>query len=442
MTASPFDSAIYGELLRDEEIAALFSDAAEINALLRVEAALAKTQGELGVIPIASAAEIQQGIAAAKIEPESLAAATRRDGVPVPALVAALRDAMHSSEHAQFLHWGATSQDVMDTALVLRLKTVCDLIEQRLVGLLQALARQAEVHAELPMAARTRARIATPTSFGAVIAAWGSPLLSHLEVLTQLRSRLLRVSLAGASGNATALGDSVGAVRSALAAELELGTSFLCWHSDRSSLAEFCSLLTRVSGSIAKLAEDCIMLTRTEVGELVVTQGGGSSTMPQKSNPVIAETIISLFQISTAMEGLMTRAILHRQQRDGAAWALEWHALPQLCMATAKTLALAVNLVLEWQPQAGAMEARLNDGNGLAYAEAISFKLAETMPRPQAQNEIKQLCAQALEQGCSLVQLVAQRYPDIDWPAIATPVAQLGDAPEQARAFATRVAQL
>ena len=113
MTSSPFDSAIYCELLRDEEIAALFSDAAEINALLRVEAALAKTQGELGVIPVASAAEIQQSIAAAKIEPESLAAATRRDGVPVPALVAALRDAMHSSEHAQFLHWGATSQDII-----------------------------------------------------------------------------------------------------------------------------------------------------------------------------------------------------------------------------------------------------------------------------------------------------------------------------------------
>ena len=287
----------------------------------------------------------------------------------------------------------------MDTALVLRLKTVCDLIEQRLVVLLQALAKQADVYAELPMAARTRAQIATPTSFGAVIAAWGSPLLSHLEALAQLRSRLLRVSLAGASGNATALGDRVGAVRSALAAELGLGTSFLCWHSDRSSLAEFCSLLTRVSGSIAKLAEDCIMLTRTEVGELVLAQGGGSSTMPQKNNPVIAETMVSLFQISTSMDGLMTQAMLHRQQRDGSAWALEWHALPQLCMATAKTLALAVNLALEWQPQATAMEARLNDGNGLAYAEAINFKLAETMPRARAQNEVKHLCAPSTGTG-------------------------------------------
>jgi len=142
------------------------------------------------------------------------------------------------------------------------------------------------------------------------------------------------------------------------------------------------------------------------------------------------------------MDGLMTQAMLHRQQRDGSAWALEWHVLPQLCMATAKTLALAVNLVLEWQPQATAMEARLNDGNGLAYAEAINFKLAETMPRARAQNEVKHLCAQALEQGCSLVQLIGQSYPDIDWTAIATPAVQLGDAPEQARAFATRVAQL
>lgn len=442
MTASPFDSAIYRELLQDEEIAALFCDAAEINALLRVEAALAMTQGELGVIPLASAAEIQQGIAAAKIEPGSLAAATRRDGVPVPALVAVLREAMHSSEHAQFLHWGATSQDIMDTALVLRLKTVCDLIEQRLVNLLQALAKQSDVYAEVPMAARTRTQIATPTSFGAVIAAWGSPLLIHLEALEQLKPRLLRVSLAGASGNAAALGHRAGAVRTALAAELELGDSSLCWHNDRSSLAEFCSLLTRVNGSLAKMAEDCIMLNQTEVGELVLTQGGGSSTMPQKNNPVIAETIISLFQISTSMDGLMTQAMLHRQQRDGAVWALEWHALPQLCMATAKTLALALNLALEWQPNAAAMEARLTAGNGLVYAEAISFKLAETMPRSQAQNEVKQLCAQALVQECSLVQLIARNYPDVDWAAIATPAAQLGNAPAQAHAFVTCVRRL
>jgi 3-carboxy-cis,cis-muconate cycloisomerase len=292
------------------------------------------------------------------------------------------------------------------------------------------------------MAARTRAQIATPTSFGAVVAAWGSPLLTHLEVLAQLKLRLLRVSLAGASGNSAALGEKAGAVRSALATELELGDSTLAWHSDRSTLAEFASLLTRINGSLAKMAEDCMLATQVEVGELVLTQGGASSTMPHKNNPVVGETLVSLFHLSSAMDGLMTRAMLHRQQRDGVAWALEWHALPQICMATARALALAFDHARELQPDAAAMEARLATGNGLVYAEAISFKLAEIMPRPEAQDVVKSLCKQALERGCSLPKLIVQNYPDTDWSAITTPAAQLGDAPQQAREFAARVRQL
>ena len=442
MTVSPFDSAIYRELLQDGEVAELFNDAAEIRAMIRVEAALARVQGELGLIPGVSAREIHRAISEAQIDPASLAAATRRDGVPVPELVAALRAAMGSNEHAQYLHWGATSQYIMDTGLILRLQGICDLLEQRLKILLQALADKADVHAELPMAARTRAQIATPTCFGAVIAAWGSPLLNHLEVLAQLKPRLLRVSLAGASGNSTALGGKASAVRTALAAELELGESTLCWHSDRSTLVEFASLLTRINGSLAKMAEDVILATQPEVAELRLKQGGGSSTMPQKNNPVVAETLVSLFRLSAAMDGLMTQAMLHRQQRDGAAWALEWQALPQICMASAKALSLALDLARELQPNADAMEAHLSSGNGLVYAEAISFKLAETMPRPEAQDQVKRLCAQALEQGCLLSQLVAQNYPDTDWSVIATPAAQLGDAPQQAHAFVTRVRQL
>lgn len=442
MTVSPFDSAIYRELLQDDEAAELFSDTSELRSMIRVEAALARVQGELGLIPEASAREIHRVISDAHIDPASLAVATRRDGVPVPALVDALRAAMGSDEHAQYLHWGATSQDIMDTGLMLRLQGIFDLVEQRLKMLLQALADKADVHAELPMAARTRTQIATPTSFGAVIVAWGSPLLNHLEVLGQFKPRLLRVSLAGASGNSTALGDKAAAVRSALAAELKLGDSTFCWHNDRSMLAEFASLLTRINASLAKMAEDVILATQPEVAEIRLMQGGGSSTMPHKNNPVVAETLVSLFRMSAALDSVMIQAMLHRQQRDGVTWALEWHALPQICMASAKALALAFDFVREMEPNTAAMEARLGRGSGLVYAEAISFKLTETMPRPEAQDQVKRLCAQALEQGCSLSQLVAQQYPETDWSVLATPVAQLGDAPDQARAFVTRVRQL
>ena len=442
MPASPFDSIIHRDLLHDEEVDGLFSDDAAVAAMMRVEGALAKAQGGLGLIPAASARAIEHALRELRIDPARLAAGTRDAGVPAPALVDALRDAMQAPEHAQYLHWGATSQDVMDTGLVLRLRKVCDVVERRLTELLRALARPAEAHAELPTAARTRSQIATPTSFGAVVAAWGAPLLAHLEALAQLRPRLLRVSLAGAAGNSAALGERAAELRAALAVELGLGDSAPAWHSDRAALAEFAGLLTRIGGSLAKLGADCIVACRTEIGELKLGRGGGSSTMPHKQNPVAAETIISLSRVGAAMHALMLEAVAHREQRDGVAWALEGHALPTICMASARALALAASLARQMRPDPDAMLANLLGGGQLAFAEAISFELARTMPRPQAQAEVKRLCAEVRDRGGSLVEQVERRYPDVDWRAATTPSAQLGDAPRQAAQFAARVARL
>jgi 3-carboxy-cis,cis-muconate cycloisomerase len=441
MTVSPFDSEIYRELLFDAEIGEHFGDAAEISAWLRVEAALAQSQGEIGIIPAQSAAAIVQACAGLEVEPASLAAGTGRDGIPIPALVAILQTTL-GDEHGPYVHLGATTQDIMDTGLVLRLREVCRIIEFRIRRLLQQMALQAEVHAELPLAARTRAQLATPTSFGAVIAGWGAPLLGQLDALVQLKPRLLRVSLAGASGNASALGPLAAELRAALAAELELGDNEFQWHNDRTGLAEFSAWCTRVNGSLARMAQDYIEAARPEVGEITLTAGGGSSTMPHKNNPVDAETLVSLFQVGAAQDALMTQSLLHRQQRDGVAWSLEWHALPQVCMATAKSLQLAIVLAETLRPDAAAMLARLEDGHGLVYAEAISFRLAGIMPRPEAKAEVRKMCAAAIDQNCSLAEIAGQRFPDIDWRGITIPERQLGDAPRQARAFAARAASL
>lgn len=442
VATSPFDSSIYGVLLHDDVVGELFSDDAVVRAMMRVEGALAKVQGRLGLIPPASAAVIDRAMRELQVDPASLAAGTRAAGIPAPALVDMLRDELRAPEHAHYLHWGATSQDIMDTGLALRLRGVCDIVEDRLTRLLQALARQAAAHAELPLAARTRAQIATPTSFGAVVAAWGAPLLAHYEALAQLRPRLLRVSLAGAAGNAAALGDQVERLRAELAAELALGDSELAWHSDRAAMVEFSGLLVRINGSLAKLGEDCIVGCRSEIGELKLGAGGGSSTMPQKQNPVAAETIVSLFRVAAAMNGLMQESLVHREQRDGVAWALEGHALPAICMSSARALALAVALVDELQPDPEAMLANLCGGRQLAFAEAISFELARTMPRPRAQAEVKRLCSEAGSGAGSLVELVERRYPDVDWRAVTTPAAQLGDAPRQAARFVARVSEI
>ncbi len=439
MPASPFDSEIYRELLCDDEIAARFDDAAVINSWLRVEGALAAAQGELGLIPEDSARAIASACDGVEIDPAALASGTGRDGIPIPALVDALRSAIGDPAHANYLHFGATTQDIMDTGLVLRLGEVCDIVDARLVLLLQALADLAERHAELPLAARTRRMPATPTSFGAVVAAWGAPLLGQRQALAQLRPRLLRASLGGASGNSAALGPRAAELRDAFAGELGLDAGDGCWHSDRAPLAEFASCLSRINGLLAKMAEDCLLGAAPEVGELRFAGGGGSSTMPHKQNPVQAETLASLFQFAVALDGAMTQALLHRQQRDGAAWMLEWHALPQLCIACGRALELAAELLAGLEVEPARMLANLEGAHGLVYAEAISFRLAQSMPRSEAQARVKQFCAQALEQNVGLVDLVAAQFPDSDWLALCSPQNLLGDAAQQARAFAARV---
>ena len=166
------------------------------------------------------------------------------------------------------------------------------------------------------------------------------------------------------------------------------------------------------------MAEDCMFAAQAEVGELLLAAGGGSSTLPQKRNPVQAETLVSLFQLAAAQDGAMTQALLHRQQRDGGAWMLEWHALPQICMACGRGLQLAISMVTQMQAVADRMRTNLEGRHGLVYAEAISLRLAAQMPRGDAQARVKQLCVDAIEQGASLPALIAGEYPDIDWKGV------------------------
>ena len=193
MSVSPFDSAMLRDLFTDREVATLFTDTAELRAMLVVEGMLAKVQGALGVIPSESAAFIHRSSLEVQIDPAGLSEATGQNGVCIPALVAAFRKEMEAPEHAQYAHWGATSQDIIDTGLALRLRQALALIEARGERMAKALARLAESHAETPMVARTYGQTANPTSFGAVAAAWGWPWLAHKERLAALRPRLLAV---------------------------------------------------------------------------------------------------------------------------------------------------------------------------------------------------------------------------------------------------------
>ncbi|MFW5641409.1 MAG: lyase family protein [Roseicyclus sp.] len=432
MSLSPFDSALYRELFGDAEIARLFSDSAELRAMMLVLGTLAKAQGTAGTIPEVSGAFLHRAMMEVQIDPAGLARATGANGVTVPGLVTALRRALDAPEHAQYLHRGATSQDIQDTGLMLRLRRALDLIEGRIGRALTALATLAEAHAETPQAARTYGQIATPSSFGALVAAWGGPLIRLADRLEALRERCLVVSLSGAAGTASMLGDDPEALRADLARGLGLGDPGGSWHASRDRLGELAGWLADLAVACGKAGGDMVILSRSEVAEIALPGTGASSTMPQKRNPVAPSLLVALARFAPPQAAILQGAGLHAEARDGAAWFTEWLALPPLVAAAARGIAVLGDLAGGLDPDVTAMEARAMDPLGLIHAEALSFALAATMPRTDAQVQVKTLAARARETREPLPDLVARAFPEAALPDLTA----LGTAPAQARSFA------
>ena len=436
MAASVFDSPLYSRLFPSGEVGRLFTDSAEVRAMLLVEGALAKAQGALGVIPETAAAYIHRAAMEVQIDPAALADPTGQNGVSVPGLVAAFRTAMEAPEHAQYAHWGATSQDIIDTGLMLRLGRMLALQEEMLTDTLKALGRLAADHAATPMAARTYGQHATPTSFGATVAHWGSPLLDLLGELPALRQSTLWVSLSGAAGTSAALGPKAQETRAALAAALNLADPQRSWHSDRGPILRLADWQTRLALALGKMAEDLLLLTQTGMAEVSLGAAGASSTMPQKQNPVLPSAMAATARQAAGLNATLQGAALHRLDRDGAAWFTEWLTLPQLCLAATATLIHAQSLSKTLAPVPSAMLAAMTDGQNLIHAEALSFALARHLPRPEAQAAIKALCKEAGASGADLAALAMQAYPDLDLAPVFDAAAQMGHAPDEAGRFA------
>ncbi len=433
MPASALDSAIYAELFGDPELRRLFGDSAEVRAMLLVEGALAKAQGAAGLIPEVSAAAIHRASLEVQVDPSALARGAGESAVPVPALVSAFRAAMAAPEHANWLHWGATSQDIVDTALALRLRQALAILEARLVRTIRALGDLAGRHAALPMAGRTYGQTAVPTSFGAVVAAWGDPLLTLLAALDGVRDGVARVSLSGAAGTLSVMGDAGPEVRRGVAEALDLRDPGRGWHSDRSGIAALSAWATQVTAALGKLGADLVLLASSDCGEVRLGQSGGSSTMPQKANPVAPSVLGALAPVVSALNGAIQGAAVHRQQRDGAAWMAEWLSLPQVVLMTGRALSVAGDLAATLEPVPEAMAAHLHAGSDTIFAEALSFALAREMSRSDAQARVKELSAEALRSGRSLADL--GRAAGVDAQVFDAAQA-LGQAPAEARRFA------
>ncbi|SMY08436.1 lyase family protein [Flavimaricola marinus] len=442
MSASLYDSAIFRDLMQDRETAMLFTDTAELRAMLLVWGALAQAQAKAGIVPDVSAKAIQRAAMEIQIDPAALASATGKNAVPVPALLASFRGEMTAPEHAAWVHYGATSQDIMDTGLALRLRQVLSLAEKRLVGIVTALGKLAEAEAETIMAGRTYGQVATPTTFGAMVASWGWPLLTLLKQLPAQRDAVLRVSLSGAAGTLSVMGDAGPQVRADLAAGLGLNDPGHSWHSDRSGIAGLSAWITQVTGALGKIGADLALMAQSGISEARSGAAGGSSTMPQKQNPVGPTVLMAIAAQIVGLNSVMQSAQVHRQQRDGAAWISEWLSFPQICLGLGRSLALAEELINSTVADPAQMRANLDDGRGLIFAEALSFRLSETLPRPDAQAAVKSLCATCLSDGTPLPDLARAAYPDLSLDDVFDMGAQLGLAPSEARAFAATAAEL
>ncbi|MDD1508340.1 3-carboxy-cis,cis-muconate cycloisomerase [Pseudomonas sp. CNPSo 3701] len=397
-----FDAYFTGAPMRQ-----VFSDQGRVQGMLDFEAALARAEAAAGVIPQAVVADIEAACRAELYDFDALAVAIGSAGNSAIPLVKALgkRIAASNPEAERYVHLGATSQDAMDSGLVLQLRAAIDLLEKDLDALSRQLAIQAQRHAATPMAGRTWLQHATPVTLGMKIAGWLGAIDRHRQRLDEIKPRLLCLQFGGASGSLAALGDKAWPVAGALAAELDLQLPEQPWHTQRDRLVEFASLLGLIAGSLGKLGRDLSLLMQTEAGELFEPSApgkGGSSTMPHKRNPVGAAVLIGAATRAPGLVATMFAAMPQEHERSLGLWHAEWETLPELCCLVSGALQQALILVPGLEVDAERMAANLELTRGLVLAEAVSIALAQRIGRDAAHHLVEQCCKQAVKEGAHL----------------------------------------
>lgn len=387
MQSSAQTSHHYSALLGDDELATLLSPAAELRAMVSVEVALAKAQSQLGLIATDAGERLQHALSDVNLDADVLRQGVLSSGVPVPAMLTQLKQVL-PEDLAHYLHWGATSQDIIDSATMMQIHSCLYVLQTRLSQLIDSLQHQAESHTATLMAGRTRTQLATPITLGLRIAQWAKPLIELEAELDTLKAQTLRIQFGGAVGANTAVAPHGPEIARLMAAELNLHMA-QPWHSDRTAIIKLSSWMTRVSTALAKFGKDLMILSRSEITEVRAGTAGGSSTMPQKANPVQSEILVAMNTVAQAMHTGLQAAASPVEERDGASWTVEWLLLPQLLIATGCSLRHSISLAQTLTLQGEHMAERVT-ANVQLMAEAASFALAEHMPRGDAQVLVKQ----------------------------------------------------
>ncbi|KAL3443535.1 L-Aspartase-like protein [Aspergillus insuetus] len=405
-SVSAIDSSIFRTLFGTEEIRKVFNDESYISRCIDAEAALARAQSTCGVIPSHIGPLVTSKVTSTPLDMDRLRTETEIVGYPILPLVRQL-SAMCGSEAGKYVHWGATTQDIMDLASILQMKRGLEIVE-RLVGEIIGVLRGLSVrYRDTPMAGRTHLQHALPVTFGYKCAVWLSGFQRHAARLKEMRERVLMVQFGGAAGSLASLGDGDDGirVRKALAEELGLSDPPITWHVARDGIAEVTNYLALLGGSMGKLALDVIFMSSNELGEVsepFVPHRGASSTMPQKRNPISSEVILAASKVLRSNAGLVLDGMVADFERASGPWHLEWVAVPESFVIAVGALEQTKFALGGLCVHSEAMLRNLHSTKGLIVAEAVMMGLAPAVGRQRAHDIVYEACRESIEAGGSL----------------------------------------
>lgn len=409
---------LLSHLYTDSSQQEVFSEEATIDSWLRVEAALAQGQASVGVLSQNDADAITAAATLDNVDPHRLWASAKNVGYPILGIVREISRVLPSGPDGR-VHYGATTQDIMDTGLVLQLVASLDLLRNQVEDCGNAIASVVSKHRKTIMPARTHAQHAVPTTLGASLATVLDEFTRHLQRLAETRTRLATVSLSGAGGTSAAYGAKATQVREAVARSLNLSHSVVPWHTSRDRLAEFGHLYAEISATCARLARNIVDLSRTEIGEVYEkfdSHRGASSTMPQKVNPISSEAIIGLSQTVSGLASTMSRIQEAGHERAAGEWQLEWEVLPRIAVLTGSAVVETTDLATGLRVDPERMKANLALDHGLIMAEAHMISLAEPLGRERAHDLVYEASQRARRDNETLTTalLAEARAADLD----------------------------
>lgn len=400
-SSTMIDSKIFCDWFGSQEMREIFTDEYRLQRWLDVEAALARVQGKLGMIPKEAAQEISTKAKIENLNLQEFKESADRTVHPIMPLIWGLQKVCQKA-YGEYIHWGPTTQDIMDTGMMLQVKEAATMIFQDLTNIAETLQALAEKYRGTPMAGRTHGQHALPLTFGFKVAVWLAEVRRHLKRWEQSRERILVGNLSGAVGTHAAMGALGLKVQKGVMEELGLGDPEITWHAARDRIAEFVSLLATICATLGKIAKEVINLQKTEVAELAepFAMGKvGSSTMPQKRNPHLCEAIVALSKIIRYHAALALEAMVQEHERDMGAWMVEWEMVPQVCILTSGVLKHSKATLQDLFVDEKKMRSNLDLMRGLILAEPVMFAFAEKVGHHTAHRIIYEVAMKAHDSG-------------------------------------------